>query len=202
MDDYLLCWMIFIKNTWYTEKQNRLGQQNSQFLLQTIENDWLKRPKHLPLTFQSFVTNVFTFNGWNRLRQTFLSFGCTAVFNTCSKNLVCVCVKCSRWFWLSFLFFSVFKYRKWYSFDANNIHLQQLIFYRVRWYSSKREDDGCLHGMIINHCRWYSTTGDDNHPMRMITNHWGWWSVDIDDISSAADEYYLSRTISVIHNGW
>jgi hypothetical protein len=29
------------------------------------------------------------------------------VFNSCSKNLAYVCLKCSSWFWLSFLFFSV-----------------------------------------------------------------------------------------------
>jgi hypothetical protein len=43
----------------YTEKQNRLGQQISQFLLQTIENDCLKRCKYLTLTFQLFVTIIF-----------------------------------------------------------------------------------------------------------------------------------------------
>jgi hypothetical protein len=107
----------------------------------------------------------------------------------------------------------IFNYSRW--FFSNDIHLQQLIFYRVRQYSYKTEDDGCLHEMIVNHCRWYSTTGDDNQPMRIIINHWGWWSADIDDISSTLVEYfifgifekyhlapnYLSRTISISHIG-
>jgi hypothetical protein len=70
-----------------------------------------------------------------------------------------------------------------FNYKTDDIHQQQLIFNRFRRYSSKRQDDGCLHGMIINHCRWYSTTWDDNQPkrvnnqlLRMMIGRHRWYS--------------------------
>jgi hypothetical protein len=55
----------------------------------------------------------------------------------------------------------IFNYSKWYSFDVNDIHLQQ-IFYPVNQYSSKKE---------LYHSCWLITR-DDNQPLGMKLNHW------------------------------
>jgi hypothetical protein len=64
-------------------------------------NDW----KRLPETFQSFVTNVFILILETVWDKRFYSLA-VPVFNSCSKNFAYICLKCSSWFWLSFLFFS------------------------------------------------------------------------------------------------
>jgi hypothetical protein len=64
--------------------------------------------------------------------------------------------------------------------DTDDIHQQQMIFIYSSWffYSSKREDDGCL-------------PRDENQPMKMIIKHWVWRSTDLDDKSSALDKFII-----------
>jgi hypothetical protein len=69
----------------YTMKKNL-------FVPRTLENDWLKRPKHLTVPFQLLVTSVFILMVETTWDKRFYRLA-VQVFDNCSKNLDYVCTK-------------------------------------------------------------------------------------------------------------
>jgi hypothetical protein len=84
----------------------------------------------------------------------------------------------------------------WYSSRADNIQLKQMILIWRGRYSSRADDSHPMETIFIQKGRISSLMVDywnNNQPLEMIFNHWGWDSPDIDDVSSALDEYIICR---------
>jgi hypothetical protein len=94
------------------------------------------------------------------------------------------------------LLWTIISYVVWYSSPADDIQLKQMILIPIwrGWYSSRADDIHPMETIFIQEKRISSMMVDFwhyNQPLGMIINHWGWTSAEIDDISSALDEYII-----------